>query len=137
MSKSDLYMIWLNFMCKWQSFIAPVRNLIWPNHPRFRKSYKRHQCKDVDMIIEDALFALLLDFWYGEVYPESIVEWEEETYEWLKSTVEWIEKTLPKMQEDWLNEKDYEKSKELEEALEAEIKRVLKEIIDRRNCLWT
>jgi len=138
-----------------------VRNFIRPNHPRFRKAYKRHEYKDMDVLLPDCIFAALLDFWYGEVCPESIADWGEgwenreydenqlafgekeinkahyEIYKWMEKTVKDIEEKLPQMEEAWINEKNCDENERLEKEFLDEETRIMKEIIDKRSCLWT
>lgn len=131
-----------------------IKRFIKPNHPRFRNAYQRHEYKDVDMIIEDSLFALLKDFWYEECWPKSIVEWHdggegEKVYNWMKESVETIEVTIPKLNAEYndLLSKAMEMSGTYDEKyseadkIQARIKEltddILHKMIEYRDFLWT
>jgi len=132
---------------------AAIKNFIKPNHIRYRNAYPRHEYKDIDSLIEDGMFALLKDFWYGECWPTSIVNWEDseesrKVYQWIKDTVETIEVTLPKLcddvnkaYDDVDNTKTYHEAYAEVNRIEAEIKniknKILHEMIDYRDYLWT
>ncbi len=149
--------VWFEISCvfgyKLKNIKHSIKNFINPNHIRYRNAYQRHKYKDIDSIIEDGMFALLKDFWYGECWPTSIVDWEDseesrKVYQWLKDTIETIEVTLPKLCDDEnkaYNEVDQTKTYHEAYAevnrIEAEIKdiknKILHEIIDYRDYLWT
>lgn len=134
---------------------SSIRNIMKPNHPRYRNSYPRKDYKDVDSIIEDGMFALILDFWYEECWPTSIVDWQHDDehkriYKWLQDTVEVIETTLPKLRDEYDKElslaakrKDmpyvqaYDKANKLEAQIQDLTTKILHEIIDYRDYLWT
>ena len=91
------------FDLKWK-----VKNYLKPNYPRWRKSLKRHEYKDICSLIEDSNFNLILDFYYGEVV-DGWVDWQADEqhkkfYTELLENVRWIEKE--KLQK----EKEYSKA---------------------------
>lgn len=108
-----------------KSWRSNIRNFIKPNHPRFRKAYPRHTYQDLDVSIPGVIFALFLDFWHDEVYPDSVVDWgidwetktyteeelgyglkefnesHNEVYNWMKKTADDIENKLPALIEEY------------------------------------
>lgn len=145
------------FSCQYSKLKSVKRSIsifIKPSHPRYRNSYPRHAYKDVDNIIEDGLFALLKDFWYEECWPTSIVSWDSDDehrriYRWMQDTVELIEVVLPKLESEYDEElgianksplsysKAYAKTNLIEKRIKDLKNKLLHEIIDNREWMWT
>lgn len=114
-----------------------IKNFINPNHPRFRKAYKRHEFKDLDSSIPAVLFALLLDFWYGEVYPESIVDWGQD-WETRDYNEDWIVKDEIKEKHKQMMKEQFEIYKWIEQTvkdIEEKLPALEKEL-DEKNNVW-
>lgn len=145
------------FSCQYSKLRKVKRSIsifLKPSHPRYRNSYPRHVYKDVDNIIEDGLFALLKDFWYEECWPKSIVSWDSDDehkriYRWMQDTVEMIEVILPKLEAEYDEElgkanksplpysEAYAKVNLIEKQILDHKNRILHQIIENREWMWT
>lgn len=123
-----------------------IKRFFKPCHPRWRKVLPRNRYADVDHVIEESVFALVLDFWYEEARPEvTIVDWSlEETghaefYAWLQKAVQKIEEEFPRRDKE-LHETPIDKVQlflDKERELNRDKDNLLKEIIDRKGYMWT
>jgi hypothetical protein len=137
---------WFQRVFNFYDYYKTIKRWIKPCHPRWRKVLPRHRYSDVDHLIEESVFALVLDFWYEEARPEvTFVDWSvEETghaefYEWLQKAVQKIEEEFPRRDKE-LHETPIDKVQlflDKERELNKDKDNLLKEIIDRKGYMWT
>jgi hypothetical protein len=123
-----------------------IKRFFNPSFPRWRRVLPRTKYTDADYLIEDSLFALVLDFWYEEgrdhmLSIEQLGEHKETAsfYGWLMDMVIIIEKTIPDMEKE-LDKLQYANIAELldkRKRLEEYKTEILIEIIKHRKYMWT
>jgi hypothetical protein len=154
---------WLFRLChyvteaKWE-----IYRFFRPLHPRAHKAFPRHKYLDVDTVIENVGFALILDFWYEQVV-DGIVSWDtsvghKECYNWMEDAVKYIQIDRPELKRQLDNAiteavKDFsltapikkntkaEKAMKLSHKLETKINKFdthhLYNLVKYRGYLWT
>lgn len=139
------------YIWKITQFIKTIKlsilNFCNPTHFRFRKVYPRHQWNDLSEVITDINFALILDFWYGEMHPESVVDWESDEkhknfFDWIKQTVHVIENEIPEIlgqiDAEFKKEKiDWKLINKMEKEIEKIENKILIKLIEYKKFFWT
>jgi hypothetical protein len=85
---------------KIKSFLKLIKYLLFHRYPNLKKEYKKSNNKNLLNVITDINFAIILDFWYLEMYKNTDTDWtslqeHEVFYKWMKETVHYIEHERP------------------------------------------
>lgn len=101
---NPVYAAYSRTKMKLEKWYYNVKRFIKPTRPKLMKATKRHSYEDVTNLVVDVNFALILDFWYGEVV-DGFVDWHSDEqhqaiYDWLSYAVKWIESEKPMLQEE-------------------------------------
>lgn len=140
---------------KYQEVKYTVKRYFNPYFPRWRKSCRRHEYKDIVGLVVDSNFALILDFWYEEV-AKDLVNWQSDSghkrfYKELKTNVKYIEEGRKKLQDKADEElskatnnkkklsydEKYKKYNKLEQQISDNDTKVLVWFIQNRHFFWT
>jgi len=148
------YWAWFKPYHRMRDTYHNIRRFIRPEHPRFRKVYRRYEYRDLVEVIPETLFAMIQDFWYEEVL-NGYVDWHsdeshQEVYDFLKNAVEWTEKIRPeidkKIREEYSAVKNkrgktydekYGEINRLEKLIFDKETEILKKLLDYRERMWT
>jgi len=138
---------------KFQEVKYTIKRFVKPYFPRWRKSCRRQDYKDICSLIVDSNFALILDFWYEEVINGN-VNWESDIehktfYNELKKAVKYIEidrKNLSDKADEELTkatkrkgsyEQKYGKLNKIEADIKTKDTEVLIWFVNNRDFFWS
>lgn len=140
---------------KYQDVKHTTKRFFKPYFPRWRKSCKRHEYKDICSLVVDSNFALILDFWYEEVV-DGFVNWQSQPshkqfYNEIKKNVKYIEEGRKKLEDKsdielskatnksrkLSYQEKYGKYNKIEEQIKTLDTAVLVWLANNRNFFWT
>lgn len=132
-----------------------IKRFFNPDGKRWRKSWPRHEYRDICDVIVDSNFALIQDFWHEEIL-NGWVDWEttpqhKEFHDWLKSAIFWIEsarviadhqreeqlKTINHTDKSLSYDEKYKKVEDIEKYIKETDNKILYDMVKYREYFWS